>query len=474
MVLSESPANDSSKAWGQGFMPLPLKLSPFEYSLLADDRPSHPMTFFTRMKFSGRLDPETFETALRLALVRHPLLCAHVTGDRLREAVWTSVPDAYPPVYYVESESRMRFQEHERIDLRKEIGLRFWIRQERDGCEVRAQFHHACCDAVGEFQFLADLFCAYDLVARGSASPATMPVRDPELLKRPNRFQLGAWKTLARSPLDSLGVAVGLAQVFLRQPVVLASPEIPSDGGDQGLWLQDCPSHTFDRDRLARLLVVSRAAGVSVNLLLLRDILLALHAWNSEHDPTLRKRRIRIMVPVSLRGTGDDAMPAANAVGLIPVDRYPHRHSDPARLLATIKLGMSLVRRLELGLIWVQGLRVMALIPGAIEYLARRDRCGATSVLTNMGRVFENVTLERKDGKLLIGDLTLESLSGAAPVRPHTGACLCVIGYAGRLMLGLSYDRVRFTVGAAQALMNTIVDRIERTADEGVCGVTKT
>ena len=56
----------------------PLRLTPFEEFMFADDRTDYPMTFFIDVGLSGSLCRPSFEQALHQALQRHPLLTSRV------------------------------------------------------------------------------------------------------------------------------------------------------------------------------------------------------------------------------------------------------------------------------------------------------------------------------------------------------------------------------------------------------------
>ena len=74
----------------------PLKLTPFEFYMVRDDLHCRSMTFLIRLEFSGTLDPECFASAVQQALLKHPLLCAHVTGSNRKTFRWTAAADQRP------------------------------------------------------------------------------------------------------------------------------------------------------------------------------------------------------------------------------------------------------------------------------------------------------------------------------------------------------------------------------------------
>jgi hypothetical protein len=449
--------------------PLPLKLNPFEFYMLTDDRDSHPMTQMALLRFSGKFNRLSFSSALRKAIARHPLVGANVKGKRFGEATWVPSPDPFPPIDYGDLGEPMRFAAKERIDLFSETGLRVWVRSDSTTCLMRFQIHHSCCDGVGGYQFLEDLLCLYAIEEDPSFDGCCVEL-NADLLTRRTRFGLSRLQTLLRLPLDIAGIPIGLAILFFRQPAPLSSPKTPATTEPPARRLLDFPVHTFDDEQVVRLRAGSRAAGATLNEFMLTNLFLALQQWNSKHDSAAAERKLRIMVPVNLRGQDDAAMPAANAVGMVPVDRRVWRYSDPERLLKTIRLGMTIVKRLRLGIIWIRALNVLSRLPGAMQFVLRRDRTHATCVWSNSGKVFAGVRSPRRDGKIVAGDLTLETVSSAPPVRPGASASFTVLGYAGKLTLVMNYDRTYFTANTAEALMNTVVDRVEKSIATTVVG----
>ena len=73
-----------------------------------------------------------------------------------------------------------------------------------------------------------------------------------------------------------------------------------------------------------------------------------------------------------------------------------------------------------------------------------------------MGRVFTGTNLPRVAGKLQVGDLLLDQVESAPPVRERTPAAVSVVSYAGQMTLVLHYDRSYFTPAAAGDLLRWI------------------
>jgi hypothetical protein len=422
------------------------------------------MCYLMRLKFSGRLDRTAFEQALAVAVVRHPLLCARIE-PRGRQFLWIESPDPIPKVDYAEAGVPLRFADGERIDLQRENGLRVWVRSGDDSVEMCLQIHHCCCDGAGTNQFVEDLFCAYDHYARNHPGDPPLRPLEPSRLKHRNRFGLGFWGHLCRIPRDVIGLAIGPALFFLVRATPLHSPVEPRDDFDKTL-VPRYAAHHFESGDLPKLLAAAREAKVTLNEWLLRDLLVAMQQWNVRHDPSLERKVLRVLVPFDLRRPGDQTVPAANIVGLLYVDRCltSWLYRTPSRLLRTLKWELRFYKWRRMAVTFIRMWQLIDLLPNGARWFSRTPRSFATTVFSNVGRVFAATPLTRADGKLAAGDLVLESIEGAPPFRRRSGVSFCLFTYAGRLSLVMNYDRRRFDRQSAEDLLQSIVRQIEQSA----------
>src|ERR1700722_10069442 len=110
----------------------PLPLVAFEHYMLADDRLAYPMSFYFRSTFTGRIDRRRFHEALRAALTQHPLLHAHIRGSAEGETsglAWLDASDLELLVSWNLENSPVLFPKGQRIDLRRETGIRLWAHE---------------------------------------------------------------------------------------------------------------------------------------------------------------------------------------------------------------------------------------------------------------------------------------------------------------------------------------------------------
>lgn len=439
-----------------------LRLNAFERYMLADDRASHPMTFTVRMKLSGRFDADAFRRAVRRTVERHPMCCSHVAGEG-RQARWVA---AEPEIFLdiADADTVLRFPESEKIDLRRENGVRIWVRSAANWTDIRVQYHHSATDGIGAYRFVEDLLCAYDAQVRGNEHvPSWRPIRSHKLAARA-RFGLTWWQLLLRLPQELWGMVVGWLMFVLPRPASLQAPAIATETAAERLVLLDYPTHTFTVDETRHLRDSARSTGATLNDLLLRDLFVAMQTWNDRHSAGQAGKLLRIMMPVNLRVPTDEEMSATNVVAMVFLDRHLGIYRHPGWLLASIKFETWFLKTFRMALSFVRCCGLVGSVPGGLEFMTRDNRCYATGVLSNMGQVLGEAQLSRRDGKIVAGDLVLEAIESAPPVRPFTSIGLTCVTYAGRLAMVLNYDRQRFNGNSAQSLLNTYIEQIQAAA----------
>lgn len=443
---------------------LPLATTVFERYMLTDDRERHPMTFTIRLKFTGEVDRSAFDTAIERGVRRHPLLCANLATDEKGDLNWIPALDPRPYVDYGNETTPLHFPGAERIDLRNNTGLRIWVRSGDGRTEMRFQFHHSCCDGIGAYSVVEDVLCAYHLAMCPDDHEAGFHTKEPERLRTRAQFGLTWWRVVCRLPQEIWGAVVGMFLFMVSRPQPLVAPEQPADAEDDPTRLLDYPAHTFDVEESNRLRDVAKSSHATMNDLLMRDLIVAMHDWNEKQSPETEGRLLRVIVPMNLRVPGDEKMPAANVVAMVNIDRWYRMYRNPARLLRSIAWEMRFLQYFRFSIAFIRCITLLERIPNGLSYVTRANRCYATSVLSNMGRVLYHAKLPRCDGKLVTGGLLLEGVESAPPVRPFVATSLTCLFYGGRLTLVQNYDRHHFTPEAANELLAATVRQIQKTA----------
>jgi hypothetical protein len=441
---------------------LTLPLTVFEELLFWEDRSAYPCSCFARFQFSGQMDREAFESAVRTIVPRHPMLTSRVE-TRGRRLFWKPQDEARPEITWLTGPTRQSLPAAGYQDLRKEIGLRLFVVENGNSCDVTAQFHHACCDGVGIQSFGNDLIIAYALAKGARSKRLQLPQLDPDRLAWRGTFGLTFRKLVKMLPEQVLGLR-GAGYFFSRSPAPLLPHRALPDDHPHAAGFPATRTQTFTFEDTAALDSVARRLNVTVNDLLVRDLYLALGEWRDRHGAGDHDEWLRIMVPINLRSAQDRLLPAANAVGSIFLDRRGRDFIDPGQFLAGIARELQLIRDHRLGLIFIYALHLLGLIPGGLKTIARRDRCVVSSIFSNLGRPLARCPLPREDGRLVAGDLVLERMDGTAPLRPYNCVTFTAMEYARRLSVMLYYDPRVVSDTQADDLAATLTRRLRATA----------
>jgi hypothetical protein len=445
----------------------PLPLTAFERYMLIDDRPDYPMVFFMEFDFSGEVDRRAFESALEEALVRNPLLCAHVEHGR-RGPRFVHAGEQRPPVDWDREGAPVRLANGEPIDLTREVGLRLWVRQSEGRATLTVQFHHACCDGIGAARFLGDLFAAYGIrTAVDGHGPQHMPV-DYDSLQARGQFQIEPPEpvSLARVVWSTVSEAVKWAA---RRPTPLAIPPGSDVATNRDAPYRNVEFHQFDEHESRALRQLAKGKGVTVNDLLLRDLFQTMRDWNEEYLPGKAGKWLQINMPQNLRQRGSEQMSAANKLGYAFLARRTRELDDAQALLDGIRWETGAVKQWSLGLFFISGLTWTLRIPGLCRWFVRSNRCFATALLSNLGEFDRWVSgvFPYDAGRLVLGNLRLETCRFVPPVRHLTHAAFVVATYAHRLGISLRCDPHRFPSGGVHDLLARYVQRIGQTVAEG-------
>ena len=170
-----------------------------------------------------------------------------------------------------------------------------------------------------------------------------------------------------------------------------------------------------------------------------------------------------MLVPVNMRTADDCAMPAANVMSTVFLDRNGAQlRGDATTLLQTVHDEMALIKRNDLGLIYLLSLRVSGIFPGVMERAVHKQKFCSTAILTNILRPLDNLPLPRCDGRLQVGDVCLDDFEFFAPVRPLTCVSFGISTYAGRLHVGLQADSRFLSASEINELQACYIEQLSR------------
>jgi len=463
---------DPSLIESQELFPLPLVA--MEHFWLWDDTPLYPKRFRIVIELTGTVNVPRLQRSIAIAAARNPLLISTIQSNtNCQQWIIPSAP-RIGWLWNVGPWQESPFPDE--WDLATESGLRMWGSQNGGVAEFTCETHHACSDALGIRQFLRDIFVAYDQWTREPECQPKLPTIAYERLKergffsRPNPTENSRSTTIWEK-------IVGAYHFHILGPTSIAAPHadaknFPRNGRHHYF------RHTFDRaatnlieeihsESAQKIFAVQHAENSSApensppvhTLSTLNDSAIArliqmLAAWNEQRGSKSPNQRIRIMIPTDLRTLRDSRSPASNRLGFGFVVAKKQDCREYSRLLVSVQSQTKAIRKLRLGLDFVEIFGLFSKQPKIAAWLIGRPRCLATAILTNMGDSFGRFRklFDVVDGRFKVGDVFVESFAGFPPLRPKTLLGIGMSRSAGRLTIGVIVDGETFTFEQAEQL----------------------
>lgn len=442
----------------------PLPLEAYERYMLADDSPDYPMAFVIAIDVSGDLRFLEFESALQAALVRHPLLGCRVELIGGKGWCWKPVARRAVSVEWIEGDRPLESPRGERIDLMREVGLRVQVCHARNAARVNFQFHHAATDGIGAVQFIGDVLAIYgqSTAAPGDEIPELEPL-NPQLLIQRGRL----WRDGVRPRRGFLLRTAGrVLEMLWQSPAILAARASPKVCATQDSSIPAFVSRTLPRDVHIGLKARAAAKGVTVNDLLVLDMYHTIRDWNQLCGRNDRRTWYRLGLPLSLRTPMDDDLPAANVLSFLFMTRRARDCDREDELLQFIHRETESVIQGEARLMFAHAVGLLLKAPGLLAGLLRVPACQATAILANVGDVRRQFRgrFPLKQGRCVAGNVILDALLGAAPIRNRTRLAVSLGTYAGMYLVNMQCDHRFFTRDDAERLADLFTERIRRRA----------
>ena len=458
-----SSAESASAAPSAPFFPAPLTV--FEDYMFLDYSATYPTAIICRLRFSGRLDVERYRQALEIALRRHPLFACRVEKIGRRRRRW--VPDD-APLDFVEARRETVpgadgsdfFETVRPFRLDREPGLRTTVIWDDVSADVVFRCHHAVSDGTGLKSFIADSLVEYAVLLGVLPPNAERRPLNFDALRRRGKFGL----TFKSYCLNYLYTTASTLRFLFGRPRAFApladAPEIASFDADVAEIRRrpDLLTTALSVDATRRCLATAKRLGVTVN-----DLALSAFVWSLDEIRRARGEslggRTRIATPINLRDKKHFASPACNVVTMTFVDFSRSDRRDPRRLLQATRRKMNVVKKRDqkyfLDLVLKTGNFVGRLLGSDLSLFLRSNQCRATATFSNIGRTFTDVPLERDaDGRVRVGDLTLDAIENAPPIRRRSPISVAALTYGERRTYGFRFDPRYFTDAEAQAFLD--------------------
>ncbi|MFM8635509.1 MAG: hypothetical protein ACKOEX_11980, partial [Planctomycetia bacterium] len=334
------------------------------------------------------------------------------------------------------------------------------------GWSIIVAVHHAACDGLGIVGFMDRwLSCAAGKSARRTRGSAEAIAA----LGRRDRVA-GSWREFSRMlPKLAKGLE-GVKQFVARDVVDLGHapgmPSGPTEAVASTPWQPTIIAVTLEESLVERLEHRAMAEEVMVNDLLMAALMTAL----GEHVdgrvmPADEKAWIRLATPMSLRTKSDHALPAANRVSMVFLDRRPGDRFDTPLLVRSFKDEMDVIRGHSLGHIFPLSLAASRLMPGGLGRTTNNPKPQATAVLSNLGRCFHRSPLADDAGTIRVGDSQLTGWWIVPPVRPGTALAAATHETSGRRTVAFHLDGSRVPLPVGRGWLNGMYATLESLAD---------
>jgi NRPS condensation-like uncharacterized protein len=411
------------------------------------DVPAEPWTVQIEMRVDGRLDEERLRAAIAAALARHPMARARRAPSLPwhTQLVWEIRAEAERDVLAVLdcpdddalATARTRFYS-QRVSLVLAPPLRVQLVRHPAGDLLMLSVSHAASDGLGSFRVLVSIVRAY------VGAPDVVPDVDP-LGVRDVRALLGA---------DGLPARVRRLLAFLAGVRKVRARIAPEGHTDR-------PGFGFHTVRLppgeTAALVGARAAGATVNDLLLAALHLAIARWNGEHGAPCG--RIAIMTPVNLRPRERWHEIVGNFSSFVTVSTRPEDRTTPAGAVAAVAARTRRFKRSGAAAALIEILATQPWHPLLVKRTLwpllsyTGTRVLDTAVLSNLG-VLGDLPAFGADG----GRVT--ELWFSPPARMPLGLAVGAATLGGRLHLTFRYRHLLFGPEAAARFADRYVEAL--------------
>lgn len=440
----------------------PLKLSDFEFYMLRDETPEHPMVMVLRIHLEGAVNESAFREALVATLDENPLLRSTVQ-EQHGVSCWQLSEQTKVPLRVVScpGEQPPTGCPVVRIDLRQQTGAQFELRRCSGRSVLVCYFHHACVDGLGAIRFLADVFARYGrATAAADEERPTLRVTDPAQLA-----QRGVIPELRRKG----GASVSWSE-WLKGPLRFLTGKVftirAKNDGFQREAGCDNVLHTavLPRSLQKQLKRLAASRQVSTNDLCMMAYCQQLAQWTATDGGVRGSDMFRVLMPISTRTVEHDRISAANMISYVFQNVRRRDCRNPEALLRKIHRRSTEMIHGNEGAVLLRILALLRRVPGLFRLTRRFQSSFATAVLANVGelkRVFATRFPLRR-GRVVAGNLLIQRIDGIAPLRQNTNVAVSFGSYAGELILNLRAHPSVMTSGEAERFLDQLVARLKR------------
>jgi len=185
--------------------------------------------------------------------------------------------------------------------------------------------------------------------------------------------------------------------------------------------------------------------------------------WNGAHNLHRKNGWLRIMMPSDLREQQDYNMPATNMTAYTFVTRRQADCIDTGKLIKSVREETARIKHQQLGRNFMDTMEFASGGKSIMKYILSRDRCIATTILSNVGDPSKRFTASfpRDKGRIVSGNLTLNDVSGVPPMRIRSHATLAIFSYLRKLTVSVRCDPYQFSKEDAAQFLNMYADGLK-------------
>jgi hypothetical protein len=357
----------------------------------------------------------------------------------------------------------------EAIDIRKEVGLRVWIRADEQRSVFTLQCHHAVSDGIGTYQLISDWLWYYASEI-GSPLDQELSPAEPQVLRDRIRnsfnlenyhddngkFDTQSTKTLAWQCIK--GVQPLSAPKGKAAQNQLADRAV---GNFPGLC-----SFEFNQKVYREIRRVGEQRGQTTNELLIERLLVTIRAWNEQNGQRGR-RDLCIMMPMDLRELDTRMATAANLVSYALIRRKQSECVASETLIDSLRQEMLRLKHERQRTPFMSMINYIRRFPTGIKRWLGSRRCMATAIVSNTGDPTKRflVPFPRVKGLLKVGNLTLTDIYGVPPMRSGTRLTISIFTYRRVLKICLRCDPHLFAREDTERFADAYQQSIEQLMD---------
>ncbi len=416
--------------------------------MFIDDSPRFPMTFVFQFDFEGDLNVDIFQDAVDQALQRHPMLRSVIRPAKGSRDCWVLADSYNSKIDFALYDTPILVDgSSEYIDLRNEIGFKGWIRHDENRTRFVALFHHSSVDGIGAYHFLNDVFWFY---------AEHFGNQQGEL----REYEVFDLRTRMRACAGNIRPADTLTPDFNRfnaQPILPNRPESEALGTSNEF--PQFHSHVFDKDEHRELRLKAQDHGQTLNDRLLQSLMISMMTWNEERGGDVDSLPFCVLMPLDLRTAEQANLSAANVVTSSFLRRTASQIRDRDSLKASLLNETMHLKHTRHESEFMKQLFSSPIRWGDAAQLYDEDLCHTSAIFSNAGdptKRFLN-RFPKSGDRFQCGNLLLEEMNGASPLRNMTRAAFNSFTYRRKLKIGIRCDPQFFTYDDGQALLSHFV-----------------